>query len=1110
MSRVQLVDWSFRMVDNGDALRYPALVHRDQTWYGSTFWSGPDWTRVGKDWQHPGENTASIRRFTAPRDGHVTIRGRAYKAHVDKATDGVRLAVRHGSRDVWQAEINGDDAEGVEPRLALEVRQGDAIRFIVHKRGTIYCDTTHWDPVIAYDHGPSFKASEGFSRQNEPGSPWSYELEAHGPTSLHVAQIHGFGRDGWLWEASPAVDRPVALSEDETLPLAVVADGRDENGVALAMERFPNRQLQASLEADGRLRVRVFVGDEKAPNTLQPNQTLRLPEIVATVYRGPWIKGLASIQAMAACEDLSASDAPSEGLRSVLSGLRSAPWRRQTVAGSDPLAADYWAMIQLDWRRQDGALETAEAFAAATARQVEKTRGLLAELRRGRSSDFLARESKSLESLASRAAGEGLTLAERRALYLEVRSLKRQIALANPLMQFGKLLFCKRVPTSYSHLVMQYFGWRARPGGGLFVLEQPGRSLACREILSHEAACKATSLSPDRQDSPQQKACGGNVLEPRLSWDAQRIVFSFVKTLPGQPDPASLDNRRDEGFYHIYEIHVDGTGLRQLTAGPYDDLMPTYLPDGGIAFCSTRRRGYARCFGPQFSPRWHVYTLHRMDGDGKNLRTLSFHDTNEWFPAVSHEGLILYSRWDYIDRDAVTHQNLWATRPDGSNPQALWGNATPSPHCTFQIQPIPGSSKIVFTASAHHSIAAGSIALVDPLVGRDGHAAITRITPEVPFPEAESMNIPEYYEAPWPLSEEYFLVGYSPTPLVWEPGANAANAVGIYLLDRWGNRELIYRDPEIGSTNPCPLVPRARPPVLPGLPPDAPATGEMVVADIYQGLGDVPRGSIKELRIVQIFPKTTVVANAPPIGLAGEENGRAILGTVPVHADGSARFTVPARKPILFQALDANGMAYQTMRSVTYVQPGERVACVGCHEPRMSAPVRSAAAVTAMAPKPAPIDPGALGGRPFSFVEMVQPVLDKHCVRCHGGEKTEGKIDLTRTPSGSFTRSYVALCGDRNFWHLGTNPRNAAEALVPRFGARNQIQVTPPGGMFGARGSRLLRLLHDGHDEVKLSTDDLRRLAAWIDLNAIFYGVNNPEDQARQLRGEPVPMPEVQ
>ena len=112
----------------------------------------------------------------------------------------------------------------------------------------------------------------------------------------------------------------------------------------------------------------------------------------------------------------------------------------------------------------------------------------------------------------------------------------------------------------------------------------------------------------------------------------------------------------------------------------------------------------------------------------------------------------------------------------------------------------------------------------------------------------------------------------------------------------------------------------------------------MMLTDVYQGLGDVPRGTIKQLRVIQILPKTTHLANTPRVGLALEENARAILGTVPVEPDGSARFLVPAMKPILFQALDEDGFAYQTMRTVTYVQPGERVACFGCHESRLTTP----------------------------------------------------------------------------------------------------------------------------------------------------------------------------
>ncbi|OHB67984.1 MAG: hypothetical protein A2V70_09890 [Planctomycetes bacterium RBG_13_63_9] len=915
-----------------ESAKYGPLSHRDEVWYGSTYWTGPDWTRVGKDWHHPGIDTPSVRCFRVPRDGQVTVTGRVYKADTNQGGgDGVRVFVRHNARTVWEAEINGGDARGLEPSLTFEVRRGDVIRLVVHKRGDIFHDTTHWDPRISYADGGDFQASQGFSA-NEPGSlGWSYEMQV-----------------------------------------------------------------------------------------------------------GPGVV--------------------------VLPGARDAK-------------LDLPAMVELEWEWEDRLDGTAESYAGAGRRHLDKARRLLEDLRTGRPDDFLGGEVEAIEELAAQAE----TTSDWKPWYLRVRWLKRRVALANPLMKFGKLLFCKRVPTSYSHLVMQYYGWRARAGGGIFVLEDPGHSLACRDILGGRLA-------------------EGNVLQPCLSYDGKRVVFSFVRCSGREYDPSTVSNGDgDEGFYHVYEVDVDsgvnGGHLRQLTAGPYDDLMPAYLPDGGIVFCSTRRRGYARCFGSQFSHRWDVYALHRMDADGGNLRALSLHDTNEWFPTVDNAGRILYARWDYIDRDAVTHQNLWTTRPDGTNPAALWGNATPSPHCAFQARPVPRSNKIVFTASAHHSITGGSIAMVDPAVDFDGHEAITRLTPEVPFPEAEGLNIRQYYCSPWPLSEKHFLLAYSPVPLVWEPGANAANALGIYLMDGQGNRELLYRDPAIGSTNPCPLVPRPAAPVLPGaLPSEPEPVGEMVLADVYQGLGNVGRGSIRQLRVVQIFPKTTPWANVPRIGVAGEENARAILGTVPVESDGSAYFVVPAGKPILLQALDEQGMAYQTMRSVTYLQPGERVACVGCHESRTTAPVD--ARLAALRRGPSAIDAGALGGRPFSYVEVVQPVLDKHCLRCHGGESTEADLDLSGKPEGGFTRSYLSLCRDTE--------------LVPRFEMRNQIQVTPPGGSIGARGSRLMRLLCAGHEGVELGADEICRLATWIDLNATFYGAYSPEDQARQLRGEMLPMPEIQ
>ncbi len=595
------------------------------------------------------------------------------------------------------------------------------------------------------------------------------------------------------------------------------------------------------------------------------------------------------------------------------------------------------------------------------------------------------------------------------------------------------------------------------------------------------------------------------------------------------PDPDSLtvnEEGPDRWYFHLYEINTDGSNLKQLTFGPYDDLMGEYLPDGDIVFCSTRRQGYSRCFGPQFSRRWHSYTLHRMRADGSGIRRLSHNDVNEWFPTVSNDGRVLFARWDYIDRDAVTHQNLWSSRPDGTDPVAEWGNALAQPHCTFQARPIPGSRKLAFIASAHHAITAGPLCLLDPALGANLPEAVTRITP-LPFPEAESRAIPEYYESPWPLSEKYFLIAYSPYPLRFEwqhnqGDRNPDNALGIYLIDIHGNRELIFRDPDISTTSPLPLRPRRQPPILPSnIAQDRPSAGslaktsdlgEMIVADVYDGLGDVPRGTIKSIRIVQLFPKTTHLANQPRIGVAGEENARAILGTVPVEDDGSARFLLPAGKPVLLQLLDQDGMAYQTMRSSTYVQPGERVSCVGCHAGSKPAP-RTLAKLKALERPPSRITPGELGGRPFSFVKVVQPVLDRHCIRCHGDSQTEAGIDLTGKPHHEYSRAYWSLCiGPIDLDPQATPSKFtlSKEPLVPRFPQRNQIQTTLPGGQYGARGSRLIRILRDGHAGVRLPAVDLKRLAAWIDLNAIFYGVYKPAQQERQRRGEHVELPNIQ
>ena len=270
--------------------------------------------------------------------------------------------------------------------------------------------------------------------------------------------------------------------------------------------------------------------------------------------------------------------------------------------------------------------------------------------------------------------------------------------------------------------------------------------------------------------------------------------------------------------------------------------------------------------------------------------------------------------------------------------------------------------------------------------------------------------------------------------------------------------------------------------------------GTFFMHNVYTAWPRLPEDSVKRLRIVQVLPKTTPNVNNPMLGLANASPGKQVLGTVPVEADGSAHFRAPAGVPLAFQALDELGRAVQIMRSVTYLQPGERMGCVGCHEPTATAPtVRTMA--TALLRSPSVIAPGPDGSRPLSYPLLVQPVLDAQCVRCHNREKAEGKVVLTGEPAGHYTASFNSLAPLVSYASWGRRP--------------NSEPATKP-GFFGARGSRLMKLLLDRHHDVELSAEEIERLATWMDANALFYGTFDPADQARQQRGERIEGPAIE
>jgi hypothetical protein len=747
---------------------------------------------------------------------------------------------------------------------------------------------------------------------------------------------------------------------------------------------------------------------------------------------------------------------------------------------------------------------------------LRRTRALLEDLRQMPGRPELASEGQELEALQVQAAKiKPASLAERRALFDRACHLRRRIAFANPLLDFKELLLLKRHRALLDHCCDQYYGIVQRPGGGLFVLSDPfGGHPEVRDLLAKAAVGNGRLQGKRLEGGPRrpwklsydavgnlsgEATEGGSFLSPDLSFDGRTVAFAYVECEGRRTHEDHTDASRghwDQGrAYHLFRVNLDGTGLRQLTDGTWNDFDPCFMPSGRIAFISERRGGYLRC--GRVCP---TFTVFDMASDGDDIRCLSFHETNEWHPSVADDGQLLWTRWDYVDRHGTTAHHPWVMTPDGRNPRAMHGNFSLRPlraDMELDVRSIPGSPRFVGVAAPHHGQAFGSLILIDPSrADDDAMGPVSRITPEIAFPETQGGT--ESYGSPWPLSENYFLAAY-------EPPISAQGIYGLYLVDSFGNKELIYRDPDIGSHNPVPVRARPQPPVIPEIArtaaPAEPAEATLALVNVYETRQPWPAETrIAALRIYQVLPMS-VPSGAPPheTGLRLPQSqdsvniARAVLGTVPVETDGSAHFIVPARRELFFQALDDKGLAVTSMRSATQLQPGEHLVCQGCHEPRPQAPRLNAGLPLALRRAPSRIRPDVDGTNPFSYPRLVQPVLDRHCVPCHAKSPEKSpRLDAQVVAYGAtqYYASYVSLAPKYGFYNYGGRD----------FLDEKWYRTTP--FQFGARASRLYALLRDGHQDLQLPLEDLHRLCVWLDSCSLFYGVYERAGGQAQLRGE--------
>jgi hypothetical protein len=758
---------------------------------------------------------------------------------------------------------------------------------------------------------------------------------------------------------------------------------------------------------------------------------------------------------------------------------------------------------------------------------LRRTGALLADIRRAAPSTDFSRELKELRRLAG--ASNGKESPE--ALFAKVFRLRRRIALANPLLNFDSILFIKR-NRAWGHSTGDQ---NSKPGGGLFALSGAfGAKPVVRDMLARSVVASGRLKGQKLRLGPPggTKSRLGAVNSLDLDYNAKRLIFAYSQ-LQGS---GGIPRNNPKGVNHLFSMNIDGSDLQQLTDGVYSDTWPRWLPDGRVVFVSERRGGVSRCGGP--TPN-HV--LHTMNADGSGIAAISFHESFEWHPAITHDGRIVYTRWDYIDRgDCIAH-HPWIVTPDGRDPRAIHGNypirRNARPDQEQNVMPIPGSHKFVATAAPHHNAACGSLVILDPRVpDDDAMSQLKRLTPYERFPEVERgrMN----YSTPLPLSEDYFLCAMR--------CGTGRDSFGLYLIDSFGNHELLYSDPSIGCFSPTPL--RARPtpmiisttaargaaaggklsasPTRTDRP--APGQGEVLCLNVYDGRKSWPEGTrITALRVIQLFPKrNTTWMNRPDIGMASESLCRGVLGVAPVEADGSAYFKIPSGKLVYFQALDQRGMAVQSMQSGTHLLAGQTVACAGCHDSPHKAPTTLRAPL-AIGRKASKLRPEADGSYPVLYPRLVQPVLDRNCIPCH--KKNAKKApDLSGAPASirrsgygggkpTWSRSYIALACAGAPLHEDTARKSFAFGFSGRSPGRTPTRTTP--GKFGAHASQLLKLIQGQpyqspstkkmkkHKAVKLSKSDFRRITLWLDCNSNFYGAYVKTQE--QIRGQVV-IPDIE
>jgi len=596
-------------------------------------------------------------------------------------------------------------------------------------------------------------------------------------------------------------------------------------------------------------------------------------------------------------------------------------------------------------------------------------------------------------------------------------------------------------------------------------------------------------------------ASEGVIQDAQVSYDGKSILFSWKRTM-SEP-------------FEIWRINVDGTDLKCVVSGPCNNQNACHLPDGGIAFTSDRKPAFAYCWISS-SP-----VLYRCDGDGSKVVRLSANYLTDFTPSVMSDGRILFSRWEYVDRPAIPIQSLWAIQPDGTGLSGVFGNRVLSPATFMYAHDVPGRpGHFLCVMTGHNGPCAGAIGLIDVSRGGNAQSAIQNLTPEVKVAPVEDgirgNNVRGPYTTPYPVDGERYLV----------------SKAGEVQLRRYDGKNgpqtlLVAASNGMGWYSPQLVRPRSRPAMQRANVRDEKIGpfAELVLQDVRIGLeGHVRPDEVKRIAVIQEMEKDILAGvdkrqfgfQFPVVSCGATYAPKRVWGFADVEKDGSAHFLVPAGKPIYFLPLDAEGRAVQRMRTFTHFMPGERQSCIGCHADRnyvSISPTQIGKSIAAQRPAQRLTPPTWGSDNGFSFARVVQPVLNRHCVKCHSGADGAPEPELTGDRTDYFNVAYENLARKGTGAESGNDVRaymknfgkNKYTSWIPTFNGleENILWITPK--FWGSPASLLSKIVASGHPDaqgkprVQLTDDERLRIHMWIDLDVPYYGTS--QSRQNELRG---------